>query len=63
MNLSNLPIEYKSLHYFAPTGIPLMYELDEKLNVTKHYFLCTDAEMEERRDQQRKQWFGDQEKK
>lgn len=30
-----------------PTGIPLIYELDEQLNATRHYYLATDAQLQE----------------
>ena len=36
----------KIVAFTIPTGIPLVYELDEKLNPIKHYFLGNPAEIE-----------------
>ena len=46
-HIDNVP-EKEIVELNIPTGLPLVYELDEKLKPIKHYYLATDDEVKER---------------
>jgi 2,3-bisphosphoglycerate-dependent phosphoglycerate mutase len=52
--LDNVP-EGEITELNIPTGIPLVYELDDKLNPIRHYYLASEKELEKALDSVKKQ--------